>query len=355
MFSLPDGPKQLVNIKVIGVGGAGCNAVDYMIEQRLAGVEYIAANTDGQALDQSRADKKIHLGKESSRGLGAGSDPAKGRFAAEESIEEIREAIDGADLLFITAGMGGGTGTGASPVIAKIAKEMKILTVGVVSMPFEMELKQKMDRAKKGLEELRREIDSIIIISNEKLMEHTEDLDIDEGFKVADSVLYHAVKGIVDLILYPGKINIDFADIRKALKNGGDAMICIGKATGEDRAIKAMEDAINNPLLENAYVDQAKTLLLNITAKNVKMREVKTAIGFATDLIHNIDEIDLKYGITRTEMEEDDMLMITIIATGLTNSDDFIRLNRSRTIPTGLNDDKKDLQGPSVFRKNMMS
>ncbi len=355
MFKIPDRPDQLVTIKVIGVGGAGCNAVDFMIEKRLAGVDYIAANTDGQALKVSKADEKIHLGQKSSRGLGAGSDPEKGRFAAEESKDDIKNIIEGTDILFITAGMGGGTGTGASPVIAHVAKEMGVLTVAVVTTPFEMEMNNKMERALKGIERLRKEVDSIIIISNEKLMGETEDYTVEEAFKHADSILYKAVKGIVDLIVYPGKINIDFADIKKALKEGGDALICMGAAKGEERAAQAVMEAVNNPLLENTFISQSKHILINITSSGgLKMSEIKSAVKAITDML-NYEDIELKYGITNAPLEDKEIIMVTIIATGLNRKADYIvSKNVIAGAPTVVNRGD-NLSGPTIFRNNIMS
>ncbi|HJU83398.1 MAG TPA: cell division protein FtsZ, partial [Holophagaceae bacterium] len=262
-------PHQLpgANIKVVGAGGAGCNAINRMIEGGVGGVQFIAMNTDQQSLALSQAHMKLHLGPQSSRGLGAGGDAGRGEVAAEESREEILAALTGADMVFITAGMGGGTGTGASPVIASCAREVGALTVGVVLTPFAWEGRGKAERALSGLENLRQTADTVIVVSNERLRAFCDSrVTMKEAFRVADSVLLQGVQGIADLILRPGIINADFADVKAVLENGGEALIGTGSGRGEEGIMDALKKALACPLLERAQGGAASHVMLSITA-----------------------------------------------------------------------------------------
>ncbi len=309
-------------IKVIGVGGGGSNAINNMIEHGIKNVEFISANTDLQALDASNAPTKIQLGKKLTKGLGAGSDPEKGKKSAEESVEEIEEALKGADMVFIAVGMGGGTGTGASPVIAKIAKQLGALTVGVITKPFDVEGRVKKELALDGIEELKKNIDSIITIPNQKILEVYRNLSLKEAFKKADDILRQAIQSIVDLIHKPSEsaqivMNIDFADVQRIMTEKGVALMGIGEASsagGENRVQKAIEMAISNPLLENASIRGAKGIIMNITAgKNFGSDEMYQA----TSVIEkSMDERAIfKWGYVEDETLED-RVRITIIATG---------------------------------------
>ncbi len=253
-------------IKVIGVGGGGNNAVDRMIEEELEGIEFITVNTDNQALNRSRAQVRIQIGEKVTRGLGAGADPDIGTKSAEESREEIIQAIKGTDMLFITAGMGGGTGTGAAPVIAQIARELGILTVGVVTKPFSFEGRKRMMAAEKGIAELTKSVDTLVIIPNDKILSVVDTkTTVEESFKRADSILQQGVGGITDLIVKPGIINLDFADVRTIMSDKGIAHMGIGTATGENRVEDAIKQAISSPLLDS-NIQGASGILLNITA-----------------------------------------------------------------------------------------
>ncbi len=308
-------------IKVVGVGGGGGNAVNNMISYGIKNVEFISANTDAQALNISLAHTKLQLGKKLTKGLGAGSDPEKGKKAAEESVEEIEAALSGADMVFITAGMGGGTGTGASPVIAKVAKDLGALTIGVVTKPFDVEGKIKKDIAIKGINELKENVDSIIVIPNQRLLDIYKNLTFIEALKKADDILRQAVQSIVELIYkQPNSqviMNIDFADVVSVMKEKGVALMGVGEASaegGENRVKRATEMAISNPLLENASIKGAKGILMNITAgKNFGLDEFNEA----TSIIEkNMNEKALfKHGFVLDD-SMGDRVRITIIATG---------------------------------------
>ena len=259
-------PSQnyLAVIKVVGVGGGGCNAVNRMIEAGLKGVEFLAVNTDAQALLTSDADVKLDIGRDLTRGLGAGADPDKGRQAAEDHADEIEESLKGADMVFVTAGEGGGTGTGAAPVVAKIARSLGALTIGVVTRPFSFEGHRRSSQAEQGIDNLRDEVDTLIVIPNDKLLDMTDQqIAILDAFKQADQVLMQGVSGITDLITTPGQINLDFADVKSVMSNAGSALMGIGRASGEDRARAAAEMAISSPLLE-VSIDGARGVLLSI-------------------------------------------------------------------------------------------
>lgn len=306
--------NYLAEIKVVGVGGAGVNAVNRMIEAGLRGVEFIAVNTDAQQLAMSAANVKIDIGRETTRGLGAGADPEVGRRAAEEHIEELEAAIRGADMVFVTAGEGGGTGTGAAPVVARIAKEAGALTVGVVSRPFNWEGPRRAQQAQKGIEELQQQVDTLIVVPNQRLLD-IDDLTIslDNALKVADDVLRSGVQGITDLIAIPGAINLDFADVRSVMQNAGTALMGIGSAKGEDRHIKAAEKAINNPLLE-AGIDGAHGVLMLIQAAgNMGLHEVSEASALIQESVS--PNANVIFGVSYDDSLGDEM-RVTVIAAG---------------------------------------
>lgn len=307
-------------IKVIGVGGGGGNAVQAMIEANLIGVQFICANTDAQALGKNNAPNKIQIGEKLTRGLGAGSDPEVGKEAALESINAIRDAIgEGTDLVFVTLGMGGGTGTGAAPVIAQAAKELGALTVGIVTKPFAFEGPKRRDQAERGLEELSKFVDSLIIIPNDRLFSiaNNKKLPLSAGFKLANDVLLNAVRGISDVIVRAGEINVDFADLKTTMQKKGLALMGSGRASGENRAKEATLKAISSPLLEDVSLDSAKAILYNITTKgDLTMAEMEE-IGY---LIYEATSHDPNIGIIYGVVHDEDMgeeLQVTIIATGI--------------------------------------
>ena len=315
MFEIMDKESQEAVIKVIGVGGCGGNAVEHMIEKNVGGVEFICANTDMQALKKSNAKHVLQIGLDITKGLGAGAKPEIGREAALEDRDQIAEMIDGADMLFITAGMGGGTGTGAAPIIAEVAKEMGILTVAVVTKPFAFEGKRS-KVATDGLEELSKHVDSLIIIPNDKLMEVLgDDVTFLDAFKAANDVLHNAVSGIAEIINCPGLVNVDFADVRTVMSEMGMAMMGSALATGPDRAVLAAEQAVASPLLENVNLANARGVLVNITANHsFKMKEyndvMRTIRSFtaedATVIVGNVFDESIGEG-----------LRVTMVATGL--------------------------------------
>lgn len=308
--------EKFAKIRVVGVGGAGCNVINTMIESgQISGVEFIAVNTDAQALSISKAFVKIPIGHEMTHGLGSGSNPLIGKQAAEESIDILRSNLEASDMVFITAGMGGGTGTGAAPVIAAIAKELGALTVGVVTKPFHFEGAQRMENAERGIIDLKSEVDALITIPNEKLLEIADDkMSILEAFKVSDSILNQGVQGISDLIVMPGLINVDFADVKTVMKDAGSALMGIGIGTGENRAEQAAKAAISSPLLE-VSIDGAKGILFNIIGgRDLGMREVDTAARIIGEKASS--EANIIFGATIDETMTSDQVKITVIATG---------------------------------------
>ncbi len=301
-------------IKVIGVGGGGGNAVEHMIERSVQGVEFICANTDAQALSRSAAHKTIQLG---TSGLGAGSKPDKGRDAAEQAVEDIRQAIDGAHMLFITAGMGGGTGTGAAPVIARVAKEMGILTVGVVTKPFDWEGGRRMTNADNGLSELEANVDSLIVVLNEKLLEVLgDDITQDEAFAHANDVLKNAVGGIAEIINVPGHVNVDFEDVRTVMGEPGKAMMGTAVADGPDRARIAAEQAVACPLLEGIDLSGAKGVLVLITAAKGSLKLSESKLAMNTIRAYASPDAHVIYG-TAYDDNLGDQIRVTVVATGL--------------------------------------
>jgi cell division protein FtsZ len=306
--------EHFAGIKVIGVGGAGCNAVSRMIQEGLGGVEFIAINTDAQALFLCDADQRIHIGSQATRGLGAGSAPEVGRKAIEENSEEVLKALDGADMVFITAGMGGGTGTGAAPVVAELARQAGALTVAVVTKPFTFEGQRRLQMAESGIDELKKKVDTIITIPNDRLLKIvSEKENISEAFRLADDVLRNGVQGISEIITVPGRINVDFADVQTIMADAGSALLGIGIASGENRAVEAARAAISSPLLE-ASIDGATGVLFNITGGNdmtlIELHEAARIISEAVD-----PEAQIIFGSVQDDRMEGE-IRITVVATG---------------------------------------
>ena len=315
-LSIPVTQDLSPRITVIGVGGAGGNAVNNMIDKQLEGCEFVVANTDAQALQQSQAGNKLQLGARVTEGLGAGARPEVGAAAAEESIEEIVERLSGCHMCFITAGMGGGTGTGAAPIIAKAAREMGILTVGVVTKPFQFEGSRRMKQAEGGVEELQKHVDTLIIIPNQNLFRlANEKTTFTEAFALADDVLYQGVKGVTDLMVRPGIINLDFADVRSVMNEMGKAMMGTGESAGEDRAVQAAEKAIANPLLDEISLKGAKGVLINITAgPDLTLFELDEA---ANRIRAEVDpEANIMVGST-LDPEMAGLMRVSVVATGI--------------------------------------
>lgn len=305
--------QQIAKIKVFGVGGGGCNAVNRMVEKNTKGAEFYVCNTDVQNLSLSKCQNKIILGPSVTKGLGAGGQPEIGRQAAEESSEDIKKAMEGADMVFITAGLGGGTGTGAAPVIAKFAKESGALTVGIVTKPFSFEGKKRMEQAVIGLEQMKEYIDSLIIVSNNKVLEVCGDVPIQQAFVDADNVLRQGVQTITDLIAVPALINLDFADVKSVMSGQGTALIGIGMDDGDDKARKAAAKAIQSPLLE-ARISGAKKAIINVTGgPNVSLYDANTAVETIKEAAGN--ELETIFGIAVND-SLGDAIIITVIATG---------------------------------------
>lgn len=334
MFSLAPEELPLAKIMVIGVGGAGGNTVNTMKAEGVQGVSIVAVNTDLQDLQRSKADIKINIGKEITKGLGAGFDPDKGKKAAEENLKEFEELFRNVDMVFITAGMGGGTGTGASSIIAKVAKKAGALTVSVVTLPFYWEGRQRNKIALRGVKELELSSDTILIIKNDNISKlFDNNLPIKKAFTFVDQVLVQATKGVSDLITKEAQINLDFADIKRVMSEGGKVLMGIGHGTGESRITKAINEAINFPLLEDLSISDAQSILLNITGpeENLSNQEVKEAMETIHEKIGS-DDKDILFGM-RYETMEDDRVEITIIATGIgrKNENKFVQ-EKSQTI-----------------------
>lgn len=306
--------EQYARIKVIGVGGGGSNAVNRMIEAGLKGVDFIAVNTDAQALARSLAAHKIQIGEKLTRGLGAGANPEIGMKAAEESREAIQQALRGSDMVFVTAGMGGGTGTGAAPLVANVARELGALTVGVVTKPFTFEQRRRMTQAEKGIATLKENVDTIITIPNDRLLQVVDkNMPIMQAFKVADDVLRQGVQGISDLIAVPGLINLDFADVKTIMTQTGSALMGIGQSDGENRAVEAAKQAISSPLLE-ASIEGAKGVLLSVTGGvNLSLHEVNKAAELISQAVDG--DANFIFGAVIDEKLQDE-IRITVIATG---------------------------------------
>ena len=350
-------------IKVIGVGGAGNNAVNRMIEADIKGVDFIAVNTDRQALQISKAKTKIQIGEKITRGLGAGANPDIGAQAAEESKAEVAEVLRGADMVFVTAGMGGGTGTGAAPIVAQAAKEMGILTIGVVTKPFTFEGKKRLSQAERGIESLKGKVDTLVVIPNDKLLQIVDrKTSIIEAFKMADDVLRQGVQGISDLIAIPGLVNLDFADVKTIMLNQGMAHMGVGSASGENRAEHAAKEAIQSPLLETS-IEGAKGVMINITGgDNLGLHEVNTAAELVQ---RSVDpEANIIFG-TVTDETMGDEIRITVIATGFEKNEPISSIGvdnivsktwekKVNSIPASheTSSSSNDLDIPAFLRKN---
>ncbi|MHA8110017.1 cell division protein FtsZ [Lactobacillaceae bacterium Melli_B4] len=330
-FSLDASENTGAKIKVIGIGGGGSNAVNRMIADDVKGVEFIVANTDVQALDTSQAETKIQLGPKLTRGLGAGSNPEVGSKAAEESEEAIGEALEGADMVFVTAGMGGGTGNGAAPIAAKIAKDQGALTVGVVTRPFSFEGPKRSRYAAEGVAALKENVDTLIVIANNRLLEMVDKkTPMMEAFKEADNVLRQGVQGISDLITNPGYVNLDFADVKTVMQNQGSALMGVGSATGENRTSEATKKAISSPLLE-ASIDGAQQVLLNITGgPDLSLFEAQDASSIVAQSTSN--DVNIIFG-TSIDKDLGDEVRVTVIATGIDKNDNNQPANRSANNP----------------------
>ena len=315
MFELVERNSMTARIKVVGIGGGGGNAVNTMIGAKLSGVDFMAANTDAQALEESHAPVRIQLGSLVTKGLGAGANPEIGRRAALEDQEKIREYLEGADMIFITAGMGGGTGTGGAPVIARVAREAGALTVGVVTKPFVFEGKKRMRQADDGIEELKQSVDTLIVIPNQRLLSiAAKTTTMLEAFHKADDVLLQAVRGISDLIITPGLINLDFADVRTVMAEMGLALMGAASASGENRAIEAAQKAISSPLLEDISIQGARGVLINITGgSDLCLHEVNEAASMIQEEAH--DDANIIFGAVIDD-DMGDEIRITVIATG---------------------------------------
>ncbi len=318
--------ESFARIKVVGVGGGGCNAVDRMIAEGLQGVEFVAVNTDAQALLLSKAKTRVRIGEKLTRGLGSGGDPEIGRKAAEESAEALYDVLKGADMVFVTAGMGGGTGTGASPIVAQVAKDVGALTIGVVTRPFMFEGSRRIQSAEKGIEGLKEHADTLIVIPNDRLLQIVDKrVNLQDAFKVADDVLLQGVQGISELITVPGLINLDFADVRTIMSEGGAALMAVGRGSGEERARVAAEQAISSQLLD-ITIDGARGILFNITGgPDLTLFEVNQAAAIIKETAH--PDVNLIFGAVVDPAMGDDV-RVTVIATGF---------ERSAAIPRRLN------------------
>lgn len=348
MFELVDNIPQNAEIKVIGVGGGGGNAVHHMITNQVNGVEFICANTDAQALNNLKAKTILQLGSNITKGLGAGANPEVGRQAALEDKDEIAEVLSGADMVFITAGMGGGTGTGAAPIVAEVARELGILTVAVVTRPFPFEGKKRSTIAEEGIKHLSEQVDSLITIPNEKLLDVLgKDASLLEAFKAANDVLLGAVKGIADLIMHPGMINVDFADVKTVMSEMGMAMMGTGTASGPDRAREAAESAIRSPLLEDVNLQGARGILVNITAgENLSLGEF-AEVGDTVEEFAS-DDATVVVG-TVIDPTLDDEMRVTVVATGLGGHQMAPKKVVDNTDASG-DTDFRELDRPAVMR-----
>jgi cell division protein FtsZ len=320
-FELDTSYENHANMKVVGVGGAGGNAINRMIDARLSGVDFMAINTDAQDLKAGKASHQVQIGSRLTKGLGAGADPEVGRKAIEEDRDLVAESLVGVDMVFVTAGMGGGTGTGASPVVAEIAKDHGALTIGVITKPFEFEGRKRMSRAVMGIEELKDKVDTLIVIPNQKLLAlASKETVLTDAFKLADEILLQATKGISELITVPGLINLDFADVKTVMAEMGDALFGIGYGTGENRAKEAAQQAIASPLLDSVSIAGAKAVLVNITGgPDMALLEVNEAASLVTEA--SGQDANIIFGAVVDENLKDE-LRVTVIATGFGNGND---------------------------------
>ncbi len=335
--------ESFARIKVVGVGGGGCNAVNRMIDEGVEGIEFIAVNTDAQVLMLSKAPTKVRIGEKATNGLGAGGNPDVGKKSAEESSDELYEILKGSDMVFVTAGMGGGTGTGAAPIVAQIAKEIGALTIGVVTRPFTFEGTKRIQAAEQGIARLKEQADTLIVIPNDRLLTMVEKrATLQDSFKTADDVLRQGIQGISEVITIPGLINVDFADVKNVMSEGGAALMAVGRASGEDRAIKAAEQAISNQLLD-ITIDGAHGILFNITGgPNLALSEVNQAAAIIKNTAD--PDVNLIFGAVIDENMGDE-LRITVIATGF-DRPTSIRPSTVRTPASILEDARKPAQKP---------
>lgn len=347
--------ENFARIRVVGVGGGGSNAVNRMIETGIAGVDFVAVNTDAQALMLSNAPTRVRIGDKLTRGLGVGGNPELGRKAAEESMDELYQVLDGSDMVFITAGMGGGTGTGASPVIAKIAREMNALTIGIVTRPFFFEGKKRAELAAAGIEALKEQVDTLIVIPNDRLLEIVEKrVSLQDAFRLADDVLRQGIQAISEVITVPGLINLDFNDVRAVMSEGGAALMAVGQGSGENRAQEAARQAISNRLLD-ITIDGAQRILFNITGgADLSLHEVYEAATIIRETAH--PDVDLRFGAVIDE-EMGDQVRITLIATGFDAGQRPQKAARApvrealeRPMPAF---DKDDLEIPAFLRRRI--
>ncbi len=345
--------ENFARIRVVGVGGGGSNAVNRMIETGIAGVDFIAVNTDAQALMLSNSPTRVRIGDKLTRGLGVGGNPELGRKAAEESLDELYQVLDGSDMVFIAAGMGGGTGTGASPVIAKIAREMNALTIGIVTRPFFFEGKKRAELAAAGIEALKEQVDTLIVIPNDRLLEIVEKrVSLQDAFRLADDVLRQGIQAISEVITVPGLINLDFNDVRAVMSEGGAALMAVGQGSGENRAQEAAQQAISNRLLD-ITIDGAQRILFNITGgPDLSLHEVYEAATLIRETAH--PDVDLRFGAVIDE-EMGDQVHITLIATGFDAGQRSqkaarvpVRETLERAMPAF---DKDDLEIPAFLRR----
>jgi cell division protein FtsZ len=338
--------NYLAVIKVVGIGGGGTNAVNRMVDAGLSGVEFIAVNTDAQALMMCEADLKIHIGAKVTRGLGAGADPAVGHAAAHESRDELKESLKGADMIFVTAGEGGGTGTGGAPIVAELARELEALTVGVVTRPFSFEGRKRAEQAEEGIENLRDRVDTLIVIENDRLLQVVEKkTSILDAFKIADDILRQGVQGITDLITVPGIVNLDFADVRTIMRDAGSALMGIGAATGENRAAEAARTAVSSPLLE-ASIEGATGVLLNISGPpDIGLFEVNEAAEVVTSAADQ--NANVIFGAVIDDALKDEV-RVTVIATGFGAQRRRRRREREVPIPEEAGERRPSAEGFDV-------
>jgi cell division protein FtsZ len=351
------GTGRGAKIRVVGVGGGGGNALNSMIDKGLVGVDFVAINTDLQALERSTAQLKIQIGKNLTRGLGAGADPSIGFRAVEEDREEIARALGGCDMVFITAGMGGGTGTGGAPMVANIAKSLGALVVGIVTKPFNSEGKKRMMQADEGIEELKKQVDTVIVIPNQKLLEIIDRrTSVTEAFEICNKVLHNATRGISEIITVPGLINVDFADVRRIMREMGDALMGTGISSGENRAIEAANAAISHPLLEGVSIAGAQGILINITgSSSMSMWEVDEATG----IIHQAagEDAEIIFG-TVIDDSMNDNIMVTVVATGFNKKAVAVKqapratANLMSRVPTGPSELQK-MDEPAFVRRGI--
>jgi cell division protein FtsZ len=364
MIEFDENKSLAAKVKIIGIGGGGNNAVNTMISSQLSGVEFVAANTDAQALAANRAPLKLQLGSKLTKGLGAGANPETGRKAALEDVEMIREALKDSDMVFITAGLGGGTGTGGAPVIAEVAKELGALTVAIVTKPFHFEGKKRMKQAEEGLANLRMSADALITIPNQRLLSiGGKGMTLLEAFKRADEILYHAAKGISDIIVGQGIINVDFADVRTIMAETGMALMGTGMASGESRAVEAAQRAISSPLLEDISIEGARGLLINITGgANMTLNEINEATTLVQKEAHEDANIIWGMVIDETMQEE---LRVTVIATGFGKVEEKVAaipspvastvVNKFRRVPPISVTSKENRDIPAFMRRVKVS